>query len=83
MVLIDSLAAGLKAVGWTEDNEKPPAFKIFVDGRYQEPNRDVVGRFGKFAVTDLQAHDDAVAFLQPVNPAEVPDYADIIKVEFC
>lgn len=50
-----------------------------MDGKFQEPTREVVGRLGKFLIAALQAHEDAVAFLQPVNTDEVADYADIIK----
>ena len=73
-------AVGLRAAGWSPDQDPKPNYQISVDGRFQDPSREVISRFARFAIIDLQAHDDAVAFLQPVNADEVPDYAEIIKV---
>ncbi len=74
--------SGVKAAGWTPDDEAPPPYRLLLDGRAGAQEADV-GNLKAFMGTSLaavRAHADAWPFLEPVSRADVPDYYDIIKV---
>lgn len=41
---------------------------------------ETIHQFGQRCVAALRLHEDSAAFIVPVNPEEVPDYYDVIKV---
>lgn len=73
---------GLIEAGWASEKDPKPHYKLIVDGDPLEPTKESIHHLGKIMVADLQGHDDAIAFLQPVKAEEVPDYAEIIKASF-
>jgi len=66
--------------GWSAESDGAPQVKVRLDGQDREATMDTIHQFGQRCVAALRLHEDSAAFIVPVDPEEVPDYYDVIKV---
>eukprot|EP00798_Chlamydomonas_sp_ICE-L_P023517 gene23517-9040_t len=67
---------GVKEAGWEPDI---PKFQLLFKEGVEDVNPSSLERFMSLIIDELSRMEEAWPFMAPVNPAEVPDYPEVIK----
>ncbi len=72
--------AGVKEAGWEPEEETLPPYRLSIDRVMLPPTPENLQTLMQDAWQALNAHEDSWPFREPVDPEDVPDYLDVIKV---
>jgi hypothetical protein len=75
--------AGVKEAGWEPEDGALPAYRLSIDRVMLPPTQENLHTLMQDAWQALHAHEDSWPFREPVDPDDVPDYFDVIKVVLC
>ena len=72
--------AGVKEAGWEPSEDSAPAYRLSIERVMLPPTPENLQTLMQAAWQALLAHEDSWPFREPVDPEDVPDYYDVIKV---
>ena len=78
--MIVSAPAGVKEAGWEPSEDSAPAYRLSIERVMLPPTPENLQTLMQAAWQALVAHEDSWPFREPVDPEDVPDYYDVIKV---
>lgn len=70
----------MKEAGWEPEDETLPPYRLSIDRVMLPPTSENLQTLMQDAWQVLNAHEDSWPFREPVDPEDVPDYYDVIKV---
>ena len=70
----------MKEAGWEPEEEALPPYRLSIDRVMLPPTPENLQTLMQDAWQALNAHEDSWPFREPVDPEDVPDYLEVIKV---